>query len=268
MKIYAISDLHLEFYPDHEDLMKILKPILPKADILLLAGDIGDPITKSDSYKALLTEFKTMYTHVILIAGNHEYYKCNLEMDLTRKSIKKICEEIGVVFLDNQTVIIDGIKFIGTTLWSKGDLYIDKCVNDIGKVFKNVEDHNKEFQRCFEWLKNELANKEDNKDNNDAKEERCFKTTVVITHHLPTKLLCNSRYDEYGVMNTAFYTEILNQLNLSDVSLWICGHTHESKIYLHPKNAEKRILKFIVNPLGYPKETRVTKTLRDTHTIL
>jgi predicted phosphohydrolase len=104
-----MSDLHLEFYPNHRDLWKVISPFLPNADILILAGDIGIAygINGYDEYKSLLLLFKQKYENVILIPGNHEYYKTRkYDIVSVTDTLRNMCSEINVVFLSNNMVKI------------------------------------------------------------------------------------------------------------------------------------------------------------------
>lgn len=72
MKFQIASDLHLEFYKnininDFFDISKIEEPTT-----LILAGDVGYPTHKN--YEIFLSECSKIFKHIILIAGNHEYY--------------------------------------------------------------------------------------------------------------------------------------------------------------------------------------------------
>jgi predicted phosphodiesterase len=72
MKFIIASDLHLEFYKyinlsDFFDISSINESIT-----LILAGDIGYPY--HNNYETFLSECSKLFKHIILIAGNHEYY--------------------------------------------------------------------------------------------------------------------------------------------------------------------------------------------------
>lgn len=76
LTFYCISDLHLEYYDSANDLYDKIRHFLPNVDILILAGDIGQPLFKNGhNYRELLKLFKKRYEHVILVPGNHEYYQ-------------------------------------------------------------------------------------------------------------------------------------------------------------------------------------------------
>lgn len=260
LKIFGVSDLHSEFYPKETAVAQVIDTIkqgadsLPDADVLVLAGDIGDPVEKSDVYLGLLKEFKKTYRHVVLVAGNHEHYKIkNYDRTSTYACLKKICDEAEVIFLEKNSVIIERVRFIGTTLWSKANSATMFSLGDFGRVFDDTVEYNDEFKQCFEWLKKEL-----NKEADLATDAKDYDHCVVVTHHLPSHQLCHERFKYYSVLNTAFYTDILDKLSMSRVKYWFCGHTHEAMVKnIKGKDGEVTV---IVNPLGYPKEFRVTKT--------
>lgn len=263
MKIFSISDLHLEFYKSHTELLDKIERFLPSTDttdVLVLAGDIGNPISNRSEYQLLLQEFKKRYKHVLLVLGNHEFYgllQRSIDMNSVKDIVNEICNETGVVFLDMNSVVIDGVRFVGTTLWSKADKRIEESIADFVKVYKDIDEYNREFDRCFSWLKTHL---EQCHINNSEREK-----IVVITHHLPTEKLCHSRFERYRI-NSAFATDILDDLVLDDVCLWFCGHTHERMVHVHEKvNGDK--LTVSVNPVGYPYEMRVTRVMTDIYEI-
>lgn len=255
--IYCISDLHLEFYPHYLTLWNDIKYHLPDADVLVLAGDIGIPTGDAFiQYGQLLKMFKTRYSNIILVPGNHEYYQAqNYNRELVLDNLKKLCEQCRIILLNNSSIIINDVKFIGTTLWS--EMHPNAKINDIGKVFPSVVEYNEEFLKCKNWLKSEL----DETDKGDN-EMRC----VVITHHLPTSKLIHPTFEKYSELNTAFCTDVLDEMNLSKVDLWFCGHTHESSIYEHELNNHKT--RFVVNPYGYPSELRDTYTTSDIYEVV
>lgn len=257
LRIFGVSDLHSEFYSKYEAaeavesvILKIKqnRETLPDADVLVLAGDIGDPFNQRDTYAALLKEFKKTYQHVVLVAGNHEHYKTkNFDLSLTHRAIKEMCDESGVIFLEKDSVIIQRVKFIGTTLWSEANAHAFFSINDHGRVFNDVSQYNQEFKNCFTWLRDELSKSSDSD---------LYDDCVVVTHHLPSHELCHERFKNYDSLNTAFYTNILDELNVKNVRYWFCGHTHEAMVKtLQGKDGEVTI---VVNPLGYPREIKDT----------
>ncbi|PXW99394.1 calcineurin-like phosphoesterase family protein [Sphaerotilus hippei] len=121
MRLQLLSDLHLESSPGF-----VARPA-PGVDLLVLAGDIGSYQPGS----ALMNEadfglgrFSPLrpgagWKRVLYVPGNHEYDA--LEHGVTRLRLRSACERLGIVWLDEQVVRIDGVRFIGSTLWTDFD---------------------------------------------------------------------------------------------------------------------------------------------------
>ena len=67
MKIQYISDIHLEFMKDNL-VNTFINRIQPFAEILILAGDIGNPYQRR--YKTLLEYVNNTFKKTFIIAGN------------------------------------------------------------------------------------------------------------------------------------------------------------------------------------------------------
>lgn len=272
LRIFGISDLHLEFYPSDLAVTKVIQTIkqgsenLPDADVLVLAGDIGDPIDKADVYLNFLKELKRIYQHIIVVAGNHEHYKVQkFNISSTHDCLKKICDTSEVIFLEKDSVIINRVKFIGTTLWSKADASTMYSLGDFGRVFNDVAQYNEEFKKSHEWLIKELSKESESGYDTDSN-KKDYDHCVVVTHHLPSRELCHEKFKNYKLLNTAFYTDILDNLPMNHVKYWFCGHTHEA-VVKKLKGKDDSEVTVIVNPVGYPKEPRVTKISHDVYLI-
>ena len=116
MKIAYGSDLHLEFSDGRPSLKSVAD-----ADVLILAGDIDVGIDKSSGCpKALLyaqTCAQELEIPVLVIAGNHEFY--GREYFSYLGACRNHVAEMGnVFFLENETVQLEGVTFIGCTLWT------------------------------------------------------------------------------------------------------------------------------------------------------
>ena len=113
-RITYVSDIHTELLKP-ADIEFLRQNIRPRTDILVLAGDIGNPF--EDSYKDFLTFLSGKYKKVFVIAGNHEYYGNSFEE--TNDQLKRVVDSIaGVSFLRESYEDYMGVRWIGTTLWS------------------------------------------------------------------------------------------------------------------------------------------------------
>lgn len=265
MKIQLVSDLHLEF-----DSIVITNN--NGADVLLLAGDImvaqdlhDHPETSYGMYsdvnladlgrrQAVAMRFRTFlkncsenFPHVIYIAGNHEFYHGKFfgGLDILREECGKFS---NIYFLENECKIIDDVTFIGCTLWTdmnRGDpitLYtVTNAMNDY-RVIRNdnlgytklrpshtVERHRK----SVEYIASVVKDKTDQK-------------FVVVGHHAPTLMSCNSRYVDDKIMNGAYQSDLSNFiLDNPQIKLWVHGHTHDTFDYMVGST------RIVCNPRGY-----------------
>lgn len=240
MRIYSISDIHTEFYT-----VDNLPKITVSADVLVLAGDVGRCDT--EQHTNLLVAFLTScnHQHIIYIPGNHEFYGWQPnQYDEVIEKLHTICKPLSNVhFLHKDYVTINEYTFIGTTLWSAIDHDATKQISDFRYVFTDKVDYLEKFVSHYVWLRKLLKSFQDKK---------C--PTIVVTHHLPSIKLIHNRFQlhEYKSLNTAFYTNIVDKLELHFTKYWFCGHTHEYATFTYGD------CKIIVNPVGYPNEKRYT----------
>ena len=135
-----ISDIHLEFKNARESMPEIEV----KSELLCLLGDIGYPFLSS--YKEFIIYQASRFPHVIVIAGNHEFY-CPDDKDYTfegvLREISSICDEIdNVYFLYRESLELPcfpNIRFIGATLWtnipSKYKYDLSDMCNDYNYIY-------------------------------------------------------------------------------------------------------------------------------------
>ncbi len=238
MKIQYISDLHLEFY-DLTKIVRFLMHIPKKADICVLAGDIGYPFQKT--YEVFLKGISRKFEHVFLILGNHEFYqlkenqgKSVEEIIAKTKEIMEKNELTNVHFLHNSFYDIGEYRFVGSILWSH--IYDDKYLtNDYEQVYEfTIEKMNEMHKECKEYIKETLEMS--------FKEE---KKVIMITHHLPSFQLNHPKYAHYINYHQCFSSHS-DDLIVEPVKAWIFGHTHAV--------IDKRIkgIQCVSNPIGYP----------------
>jgi len=97
----VLSDLHLSLGP--------LKLPDANADLVVLAGDVGRP--------KIAASWASSFTKPVLyVPGNHEFYGDSIAG--TVKELKQMCAGTNIRVLDNDEVIVEGVRFLGTTLWT------------------------------------------------------------------------------------------------------------------------------------------------------
>jgi predicted phosphohydrolase len=207
--LQVCSDIHLE----RDDISDISKIITPNAEILVLAGDIGNPMTTI--YNNFLDYYSKFFKIIFIITGNHEYYG-NTIIE-TNKKIEEICESYNNIhFLNNKVFKHEGILFIGTTLWSLIPEHYTvydqlSSMNDF-KLIKDfkLEEYRKLFINNVKFIKNNLE-----------------ENSIIVTHHAPS-MRCIAEEYKYDKVNCCFASD-LDELFMNDKVIgWIYGHTHNN----------------------------------------
>lgn len=275
VKVLVLSDLHLEYHESAASLWATLLRKLPyflrepdADEVMCLCGDIGYPLKASeagfaemkedDEYEEeevlqgepepKLVELLRMFTarwpgRTLLVAGNHEYY-CGQpgRPRLVLNMLRHICEETGVTLLDRSTVELDGVTFLGCTLWSKITAQDYGRMHDRIAVFTGHEQYLAAHAEDRMWLRDTL------------RVLRSKQRVVVLTHHAPSFQVLHPRFQ--GGCQTGFASNLEALLDPACVALWACGHSHESV------DMSINGVRVVLSPLGYPDEDdRVTEPL-------
>jgi predicted MPP superfamily phosphohydrolase len=106
--VWLLSDLHLEF----ADLRQPLA--IPDADVCVVAGDLCRAVANGVYW---LAKNVAHAMPCIYVAGNHEYYKGSIKEGL-EDGRNAAAGFPNVHFLENDFVVIDGVRFLGATLWT------------------------------------------------------------------------------------------------------------------------------------------------------
>ena len=274
MNIQLLSDLHLESHPHFA-----AQP-LAGADVLVLAGDIGSYQQDSALTRLAVPDFglarfsprpvqeggAAWPTPVIFVPGNHEYD--GLEFDEAHQRLRQACERWGLIWLEQESVVLQGVRFVGCTLWSDFDGLSSApgpAANDAeatapGALAEHLKARDKAFRaanfylrknhslqagapmlaeqvrelalQSQRWLRQALATGFDG-------------PTVAVTHFAPSLLSADPRY---GLTpGTAGFCNALDDL-LPAAQLWLHGHLH------CPQDYVSRGCRVVANPLGYARK--------------
>ncbi|WP_027053227.1 metallophosphoesterase [Mesorhizobium erdmanii] len=240
MKIWLFSDLHLEF----ADLRQPLT--IPDADVCVVAGDLCRAPANGVHWlgKNIAPAMTCIY-----VAGNHEFYKGSIKEGL-EDGRAAAAQFAGVHFLENDAVVIDGVRFVGATVWT--DFRIEgrphvamfharERMND----FRLIAEQRDPWQRFVP--ERAFRMHQESRRFIDAALKADPIETVVVTHHLPHAKSIPSRF-EGDLLNAAFASDLSEVIESGRPALWVHGHTHDSCDY---KVGSTRIL---CNPRGYDDE--------------
>jgi Icc-related predicted phosphoesterase len=237
MRIRVLADLHLEFQP-------VALPRV-KADVVVLAGD-----THLGNRGFLWARETFPDTPVVYVMGNHEFY--NYSIPKLTKDLREEAAGSGVHILENQTLEIEGVTFLGCSLWTNWELYgkptehareAGKRINDFRLIELDEGEGVAPFmpydayyihRDSVSWLEEELKKTRPG-------------PVVVVTHHAPSPRSIAPRYAGHP-LNPAFVSNLESLVESSSADLWIHGHVHQCFDYTL---ASTRIL---CNPRGYPHE--------------
>ena len=244
MRIQIKSDLHLEFrnYEIAND---------ANDDMLILAGDIVPSVQLSHNRPSkFLKKCSELFKNVIYVAGNHEHYHNDIDKSFT--TLKEKCESYGNIhFLNNECKIIDGIKFVGSTMWTslnndddyakyvaKRGMADFKIISNGGRVLL-PGDTSIWHRESLQFIESECSTHD---------------KVVVITHHAPSFGSLNPVYANDD-LNHAFMTD-LDQFILRNpaIKLWCHGHVHTAFDYMIGNT------RIVCNPRGYVTNSYVEDT--------
>jgi hypothetical protein len=278
MKLQLLSDLHLEAHPHWT-----AEPA-PGADLLVLAGDIGSyqpgsQLGDSDFGLGRFSPHNGWPTPVIFVPGNHEYD--GMDFDEAHARLRETCARLGLIWLERETVVLGGVRFVGTTLWSDFDALGPTTaapsaarqgaaqVNPLAQLLKArdkacraanyylrktlttrhgepwlAEGLREQALVCQAWLRDALATPFEG-------------TTVAITHFAPSLMSADPRY---GLTpGTAGFCNALDDL-LPLAQWWLHGHLHAPSDYIHHG------CHVVANPLGYARKNEQV-SFQPRHTI-
>jgi 3',5'-cyclic AMP phosphodiesterase CpdA len=236
MRLHVFSDIHAEF-ADFE-------PPSVNADVVVIAGDLHVGREGRRWIRQYISDKPVVY-----VLGNHEFY---------RHSFPNLIEELqsethgsSIHLLENAAVEIEGVSFLGCTLWSDfrvtGDEVIAKAIahqgiSDYELITRGSSRHRltpddtaNAHEISLAWLKRQVASRDPAK-------------TVIVTHHAPSRKSIPP-WHVGSLLNGAFVSDLEEFIREASVPLWIHGHTHYCVDY---NLGRTRVLS---NQKGYPDAT-------------
>ncbi len=226
MKLHLLSDLHFEF--DKPVPMANYRP--PKCDVVLLAGDIAEDKTSIDWAKATFGD-----TPVLLTPGNHEYYDAKQVVAWTQE-LRDYAAGSNVQILHNDAVVIDGVQFVGATLWTDFQLYGNasyhqyaarKGLSDYKHIRRPSSTGKKRKIRTDDILEFHIASRRFI-----ANAVRTYQgRSVVMTHHAPSERSLPEKFRSRE-LTPAYASNLDSFIEELSPLLWVHGHIHASSDYM------------------------------------
>jgi predicted phosphohydrolase len=188
--------------------------------------------------------------HVLYVAGNHEFYGHAIPGLID--DLRAAAAGTTVHVLENDEVRLDGVRFLGCTLWSDFDFdgrerraesmaLCQRVVNDyeyitFGPGARTLAPRDTRMFHISSrsWLSQRLAQPHEG-------------PTVILTHHAPL-IRGRPTTPVLRAVAGAFVSDVTELMGSERVALWIFGHTHRMADLKH------RGTHVVSNPRGYPHQ--------------
>ncbi|MFL7015458.1 metallophosphoesterase [Vibrio cyclitrophicus] len=213
MKICHLSDLHLEFAQ--------MECPQTDADVVVLSGDIHLG-TKGIDWAAQFD------VPVVYVLGNHEAYGASSLELLIEECRDKAELYSNIYFLENDSVVINGVRFHGCTLWTDFELYETpkesmKLARSGLNDYRNIRYNGKPFSPLDAREIHQISRRFLYESIEQAQES----VNVVVTHHLPSREGIQLEYLG-SPLGPAFASQCDEFAELADkIAVWFYGHNHD-----------------------------------------
>jgi len=233
VRLQLVSELHLELY--EQEGLEAPFTVAPSTDIVVLAGNIGSCLRGMEFARGLKVP-------VLYVPGPREH--TGLEVEQTTMVMKFEAINSKVKVLQNDSVVIGGVRFLGTTLWP--DFGIPVHPGRLALAMAPYEGINHKGQTipyaallwhhncAVAWLTKRLA--------------QPFKgLTVVVSHHAPhpKSAACQGPGDPLAQANQTRLTGLMGS-----AALWLHGGVSAACDY------SIKGTRIVSNPVGSPSDRR------------
>lgn len=239
MRAWIFSDLHIDV---NARTPWVIPEPRPEHDVVIVAGDICQGLERGVCW---IAEHGLNRNPVIYVPGNHEYY--GFDFDAERAAGRAAAAHFpNIHVMDRGAVAIDGVVFVGATLWTDYRLYgersaeaammrAERTMNDHRMIRRRdrlweASDAAVEFEQSAKWLETQL----------EAHGGEC----VVVTHTAPSLRSIAAQY-QTDLLSAAFASNL--DPVVERTRLWVHGHTHAGRDY---RLGQCRV---ISNPRGYTR---------------
>lgn len=244
MRLHVVSDLHLDH--QHDDGRAFLDELFPAdrlmEDVLVVAGDWASS-HNPDITRDLFDHVSGLYKHVLVVPGNHEYWRTFEKPDPTPESINDDLLELAKpygnihLYLEPEVEVIEGVCFLAGTMWYPQPPKLPTVQQDFVD-FRAVNTRREWFFEQHELFKRELQV-------HYARQK--WRKTIVVTHHMPSMRSSDPQFAN-STSNHYFVTDMEQEIRRYKPFAWLHGHGHT------PADYDIGSTRVVCNPRGYPYE--------------
>ena len=262
MRAWLLSDLHQEFVRDPQASRHPETAFDPLAnapddfDVVVLAGDIDVPLTAS----ILWIAERFAGVPVIVTPGNHDFYvggaaDQKFTIDEMRQRGRDLGGELGIHLLDDTSVVIDGVRFVGGTLWTDFGLGHGTMGHRIAEAAGRYGMG--DYRHIRRWSTKQPGKRKRMRPEDTIALHRRTRTyietelavpfngpTVVVTHHAPSARSLDDFYK--GQLDWCYASDLDAMMHAPTApDIWMHGHIHECQDYVVGNT------RVVSNPRGY-----------------
>lgn len=242
MRIHLVSDLHLDH--DEDNGRGFLNRLFPSSggiypyrpEVLVVAGDWCSTWDE-DITRDLLDHASTLYLDVILVPGNHEYWRTFQKPQTTPRMVNLALCRLAKNYSNVTVFEKPGLKkigdymFLGGTGWyptPDGLAGVDQDFVDFRAVKADRHWFFRQHAQFLKLLRTGLAD-------------------VVVSHHMPHPKSSDPQFAG-SWHNHYFVQDLTDDIVKADPILWMHGHGH------YPADHYVGDTRVVVHPRGYPYE--------------
>lgn len=234
VRFRVASDLHLDLRPDAGAVADALAANDPRADCLVLAGDVAE--AHWPGLRPFLARMQAAYAHLVYVPGNHEYY--GGVVGATEAHLRRMPG-----YLNCRARDVGGVRVLGCTLWAAPPP--SSRLIRFGD-FMRIRTHDGHAGRTTGWTRRDMCAAH-------AfhaawlEKQLAAGPALVVTHHAPVP--GESSPERYrGSPDEAFFASDVGDALGPRTLGWVFGHTHHAATFARGGCA------YWTNALGYAGE--------------
>lgn len=253
LEFRLMSDVHNEFY---DESTQYTLPYLGGDEnrVLVIAGDFT-MLKRAAKSASALTAMAKRFKAVVYVPGNHEYYGYRIDPIAARKKFQEMNPEglTNIHFLIRDSVVIDGVRFVGATLWTNMDrqsplveFHLSQKMNDFKAItYYHQTRQNYQKFKPHHWILEHQLDLAYIAETVEISDEPC----IVVTHHAPSSQSLDPAFAWDVDGNHGYHSNLEPFIHCHpQISHWLHGHIH------HPSDYIIGCTNVICNPYGYASE--------------